>query len=54
VLKENKKDRIVLLTTHSMEEAQKIGDQIGVLADGKISTAEISEHVKFSEQTEEN
>jgi ATP-binding cassette subfamily A (ABC1) protein 3 len=38
MLKEYKKDRIILLTTHYMDEADILGDRIGIMAHGKIST----------------
>jgi ATP-binding cassette subfamily A (ABC1) protein 3 len=37
MLKEYKKDRIILLTTHYMDEADILGDRIGIIAKGKIS-----------------
>jgi ATP-binding cassette subfamily A (ABC1) protein 3 len=37
MLKEYKKDRIILLTTHYMDEADILGDRIGILAKGRIS-----------------
>ena len=37
MLKEYKKDRIILLTTHYMDEADILGDRIGIMAHGKIS-----------------
>ena len=37
MLKKYKKDRIVLLTTHYMDEADILGDRIGVMAEGRIS-----------------
>jgi ATP-binding cassette subfamily A (ABC1) protein 3 len=36
-LKEYKKDRIVLLTTHYMDEADILGDRIGIMTKGKIT-----------------
>lgn len=38
MLKEYKKDRIILLTTHYMDEADILGDRIGIMAHGKISS----------------
>ena len=32
-----KKDRVVFLTTHSMEEADVLADRIGVMADGQLT-----------------
>jgi ATP-binding cassette, subfamily A (ABC1), member 3 len=37
MMKEYKKDRIILLTTHYMDEADILGDRVGILAKGKIS-----------------
>ena len=36
MLKKYKKDRIIILTTHYMDEADILGDRIGIMADGKI------------------
>ena len=37
MLKEYKKDRIVVLTTHYMDEADILGDRIGIMAKGKMT-----------------
>lgn len=37
MLKEYKKDRIVILTTHYMDEADILGDRIGIMAKGKMT-----------------
>ncbi len=37
MLKEHKKDRIILLTTHYMDEADILGDRIGIMASGKLT-----------------
>jgi len=37
MLKEYKKDRIVVLTTHYMDEADILGDRIGIMNQGKIT-----------------
>jgi len=37
MLKEYKKDRIILLTTHYMDEADILGDRVGVMTKGKIA-----------------
>jgi ATP-binding cassette subfamily A (ABC1) protein 3 len=37
MLKVYKKDRIILLTTHYMDEADILGDRIAIMAKGKIS-----------------
>ena len=31
-----KKGRVVILTTHSMEEADILGDRIGIMAEGDV------------------
>ena len=36
MLKENKNGRIVILTTHYMDEADILGDRIGIMAGGKV------------------
>jgi ATP-binding cassette subfamily A (ABC1) protein 3 len=37
MLKEYKKDRIVVLTTHYMDEADILGDRIGIMTKGKMT-----------------
>jgi len=37
MLKEYKKDRIILLTTHYMDEADILGDRIGIMTSGQLS-----------------
>jgi len=41
-----KKDRVVILTTHSMEEADILGDRIGVMAHGKLKCVGTGLHLK--------
>lgn len=36
ILKQYKKNRIVILTTHYMDEADMLGDQICIMAEGKV------------------
>ena len=36
MLKNYRRDRIVILTTHYMDEADVLGDRIGIIADGKV------------------
>ena len=36
MLREYKQDRIILLTTHYMDEADILGDRIGIMKDGKM------------------
>ena len=38
MLKQYKKDRIIILTTHFMDEADYLGDRIGVMGEGKLLT----------------
>jgi ATP-binding cassette, subfamily A (ABC1), member 3 len=38
MLKNYKKDRIVILTTHFMDEADYLGDRIGIMGEGKLQT----------------
>ena len=35
VLKESKEERIILITTHFMEEADALGDKFEIMVDGK-------------------
>ena len=39
MLKEYKKDRIILITTHYMDEADIIGDRIAIMAGGSLKCA---------------
>jgi ABC-type multidrug transport system ATPase subunit len=36
VVKRNKKDRAIVLTTHSMEEAEMLCDRLGIFVDGQL------------------
>jgi len=36
MLKEYKNDRIIILTTHYMDEADILGDRIAIMSDGKV------------------
>ncbi|CAG8579563.1 8880_t:CDS:10 [Ambispora gerdemannii] len=45
-LSEYKKNRIILFTTHSMEEADLLGDRIGIMAHGKLRAIGSSTHLK--------
>ena len=38
MLKEYKKDRLIILTTHYMDEADFLGDRIGIMKEGKLIT----------------
>lgn len=37
MLKKYKKDRIVILTTHYMDEADILGDRIGIMSNGRLT-----------------
>lgn len=36
LIKKKKKGRIILLTTHSMDEADELGDRIAIMANGSL------------------
>jgi len=36
LLKNLKSDRIIIITTHFMDEADFLGDRIGIMSDGKL------------------
>ena len=36
MLKNSRKDKIIILTTHYMDEADVLGDRIGIMARGKL------------------
>lgn len=38
MLKKYKKDKIIILTTHNMDEADFLGDRIGIMSDGELAT----------------
>ncbi|EFA80035.1 ABC transporter A family protein [Heterostelium album PN500] len=46
LIKSIKKDKLILLTTHSMEEADALGDKIIIMDGGKLSGAGTSLHLK--------
>eukprot|EP01133_Synstelium_polycarpum_P018809 gene18809-22504_t len=46
LIKEIRQDRLVLLTTHSMEEADALGDKILIMDSGKLSAVGSSLHLK--------
>jgi ATP-binding cassette, subfamily A (ABC1), member 3 len=37
MMREHKKDRVMLLTTHYMDEADILGDRIGIMSGGKMT-----------------
>ena len=45
-LKSYKKDRIILLTTHFLDEAEYLGDRIGIMLDGKYLCSGTSSFLK--------
>ena len=45
-LKMNKKDKIIILTTHSLEEAEFLGDKIGIMTEGKFICSGTSSYLK--------
>ncbi|QDZ20369.1 P-loop-containing nucleoside triphosphate hydrolase [Chloropicon primus] len=46
MIQKMKKDRIVVLTTHSMEEADCLGDRIGIMGSGRLQCVGTSLHLK--------
>jgi ATP-binding cassette, subfamily A (ABC1), member 3 len=46
MVKEYKKDRIILLTTHYMDEADILGDRIGIMSAGKMTALGSSMYLK--------
>jgi len=36
ILKQGKNERVVVLTTHFMDEADYLGDRIGIIGDGRL------------------
>jgi ATP-binding cassette subfamily A (ABC1) protein 3 len=36
LIKDLKKDRLVILTTHYMDEADELGDRIAIMSNGKL------------------
>jgi len=46
MLKDYKQDRIIILTTHNMDEADLLGDRIGIMSRGRIVTVGSSTFLK--------
>ena len=46
ILKNFKNDRIILLTTHFMDEADYLGDRIGIMSQGKLKCMGSSVYLK--------
>ena len=45
-LKEFKKDKIIILTTHSLDEAESLGDRIGIMSEGQYLCSGSSSFLK--------
>lgn len=45
-LKSYKKDKIMIMTTHSLDEAEYVGDRIGIMSDGKYTCSGTSSYLK--------
>ena len=45
-LKEFKKDKIIILTTHSLDEAEYLGDRIGIMSNGNFICSGTSSYLK--------
>lgn len=45
-IKKYKEDRLIILTTHNMDEADYLGDRIGIMSDGKMVTCGSSLYLK--------
>ena len=45
-LKDYKKDKIIILTTHSLDEAEYLGDKIGIIYDGHFICSGTSSYLK--------
>lgn len=48
LIKKIRKGRIVLLTTHSMDEAEVLGDRIAIMANGSLKCCGRFDHFKHS------
>ena len=46
VLRDYKKDRIIVLTTHNMDESDLLGDRIGIMKSGQLVCLGSSEFLK--------
>lgn len=36
MLKKYKENRVIILTTHNMDEAELLGDRVGIMKEGKL------------------
>ena len=50
MLKEYKKDRLIVLTTHYMDEADFLGDRIAIMKEGKLITVGCSSEIPGNKQ----
>jgi len=46
VIEANKKGRVIILTTHAMEEAEMLADKIGIMSKGQFAALGTSEHLR--------
>lgn len=46
IIKSYRKDRIIILTTHYMDEAEVLGDQICIMAEGRVQCCGTSLNLK--------
>eukprot|EP01112_Ceratiomyxa_fruticulosa_P014927 TRINITY_DN4331_c0_g1_i7.p1 TRINITY_DN4331_c0_g1~~TRINITY_DN4331_c0_g1_i7.p1 ORF type:complete len:875 (-),score=184.80 TRINITY_DN4331_c0_g1_i7:65-2689(-) len=46
IIEKSKKDRVIILTTHSMEEADILSDKIGIMANGRLRCLGDNIHLK--------
>jgi ABC-type multidrug transport system ATPase subunit len=46
VIEESKKGRVTILTTHSMEEAEMLGDNIGIMSKGQFAAMGTASHLR--------
>ena len=49
-LKEFKKDKIIIITTHSLDEAEYLGDRIGIMSSGHFICSGTSSYIKSKYQ----
>lgn len=55
VIRESKQDRAIILTTHSMEEAEALCDRVGIFVNGELqcigNAKEVNHFVLFQEES---
>ena len=54
LIKENKKDKIILITTHSFYEAKYLGDKIGIIYNGNLECLGTDSDLSSKYNTEKN